>query len=360
MKRILSLDCGGVRGFFSLEILHRIETLLREQTRNPDLVLADHFDFIGGTSTGAIVAAALAWGMPVERIREMYHHQCASVFGGKRGLLGRFYAKYSEAPLTAVLQQVFSEDGQGGQPALLGSAKVRTLLMVVMRNAATGAPWPITNNPRAMFNNPNSPECNLQIPLWQLVRASTAAPTYFFPEELTLARQRHVFVDGAVSPFGNPSFLMFLTATLPCYGLEWPSGEDQILMVSVGTGRTRVRLDCPPTRQRSLPKQVAHAVGGLLDSSGVYQDLLCRTMGRCLWGEPLDLEVGALLADEAGPPWRRQFTYVRYNHEFTRDELKPVGGTELFRRMDNLKLIPFLRDAGAAFAESCVRGDHLG
>jgi len=219
---------------------------------------------------------------------------------------------------------------------------------------------PFPNNPKARSNDPNSPECNLRIPLWQLVRASTAAPTFFFPEKLTLADQRHVFVDGAVTPFGNPSFLMFLTATLPCYGLEWPAGEDQILMVSVGTGRTRVRMDCPPTRQPSLPKQVAHAVGGWLDSNGVYQDLLCRAMGRCLWGEPLDLEVGALLADDAGPPWRRQFTYVRYNHEFTGDELKPVGGTEVFRRMDNLKLIPFLRDAGAAFAGSFVRVGHLG
>ena len=95
MKRILSLDCGGVRGFFSLEILHRIETLLREQTRNPSLLLADQFDSIGGTSTGAVVAAALAWGMPVEQIRESYHQRCSAVFGRKRGLLGRFYAKYS-------------------------------------------------------------------------------------------------------------------------------------------------------------------------------------------------------------------------------------------------------------------------
>ena len=43
MKRILSLDGGGIRGAFSLEVLLRIETLLREHFKNPQLVLADHF-----------------------------------------------------------------------------------------------------------------------------------------------------------------------------------------------------------------------------------------------------------------------------------------------------------------------------
>jgi len=66
MKRILTFDGGGIRGVFSLEILLRIETLLREHFKAPNLILADHFDFFAGTSTGAIIAAGLSWGMPVE------------------------------------------------------------------------------------------------------------------------------------------------------------------------------------------------------------------------------------------------------------------------------------------------------
>ena len=51
--------------------------------------------------------------------------------------------------------------------------------MVVVRNHSTGSAWPLTNNPDANFNDPSRPDCNLNIPLWELVRASTAAPVYF-------------------------------------------------------------------------------------------------------------------------------------------------------------------------------------
>ena len=58
--------------------------------------------------------------------------------------------------------------------------------MVVLRNATTDSPWPLSNNPAALFNDrrlgPNQNGSNLDLPLWQIVRASTAAPTYFPPE----------------------------------------------------------------------------------------------------------------------------------------------------------------------------------
>jgi uncharacterized protein len=59
-KKILSLDGGGVRGILTLGILKQIETLAREKTNNPNLVLGDYYDLIGGTSTGAIRAWQLA------------------------------------------------------------------------------------------------------------------------------------------------------------------------------------------------------------------------------------------------------------------------------------------------------------
>ena len=68
MKRILSLDGGGIRGVFTLEVLKRIECLLREHRNKPSLVLADEFDCFAGTSTGAIIAACLCWGMSVDAV----------------------------------------------------------------------------------------------------------------------------------------------------------------------------------------------------------------------------------------------------------------------------------------------------
>jgi uncharacterized protein len=51
-----------------------------------------------------------------------------------------------------------------------------------MRNVTTDSPWPVTNNPYAKYNARNRADRNLDLPLWQLVRASTAAPVYFPPE----------------------------------------------------------------------------------------------------------------------------------------------------------------------------------
>jgi uncharacterized protein len=86
-------------------------------------------------------------------------------------------------------------------------------LLVVLRNATTDSPWPISNNPFAKYNDPANLANNLKFPLWQLVRASTAAPTFFPPEVITIEGQAFVFVDGGVTMYNNPAFQMFLMAT---------------------------------------------------------------------------------------------------------------------------------------------------
>jgi patatin-like phospholipase/acyl hydrolase len=67
-RKLLSIDGGGIRGVLALEILRKVESTLRQRTGNPSFVMADYFDFIGGTSTGAIVATGLARGMEVQEI----------------------------------------------------------------------------------------------------------------------------------------------------------------------------------------------------------------------------------------------------------------------------------------------------
>src|SRR5579872_1425235 len=78
--------------------------------------------------------------------------------------------------------------------------------------------------------------CNLRIPLWQLVCASTAAPTYFPPEVVRIGEEEFLFVDGGVTMFNNPAFQLFLMATVEPYNLKWPSGAERMLLVSIGTG----------------------------------------------------------------------------------------------------------------------------
>ena len=83
-KRMLALDGGGVRGALALGYLARIEAILRERYQRPDLVLRDYFDLIGGTSTGAIIATALAIGMDAEAVRALYLQLGPEVFAKKR------------------------------------------------------------------------------------------------------------------------------------------------------------------------------------------------------------------------------------------------------------------------------------
>ena len=62
-KRILTLDGGGLRGILTLGLLAEIEELLRKRHGgSPYFRLCHYFDLIAGTSTGAIIAAALAMG----------------------------------------------------------------------------------------------------------------------------------------------------------------------------------------------------------------------------------------------------------------------------------------------------------
>jgi hypothetical protein len=359
MKRILSLDGGGIRGLFTIEVLAQIEQALRDKSRNPNLVLADYFDFIGGTSTGAIIAASLSWGLAVSDIKALYTQQCARVFSRKKIFRQFLWAKYAADDLSELLLKQFSDDGEGKQPALMGTARLRTLLLIMMRNGATGSPWPVTNNPAAKYNEPGLEDCNLRIPLWRLIRAS-AAPTLFPPEEIELGGKKHVFIDGAITPFNNPSYLMFLHATLGCYNLNWETGVDKMLLVSVGTGKFRIRFN-KATQSANINNlvQAKHATLGLIDTSGSYQDMLCRATGQCLAGEPIDSEIGSLIGDEGCAPWKKQFTYLRYNHEFSIDEVEKLEAAGISFNVDDLKAVTFFSEEGAAYAKANIKPEHF-
>ena len=355
MRNILSLDGGGTRGMFSIQVLKRMEALLRQKYGKPDLVLADHFHFIGGTSTGAIIAALLSWGAAMEMVENFYVEQSRQVFG-KKTVFQRFRYKFHERELIRLLREHFSEDGK---PALLGTAKLRTLFLCVMRNATTGAPWIITNSPHAKYNQGHLADNNLKIPLYQLIRASTAAPVFFRPEEIEAGGQNWLFLDGAVTPYNNPAFIMYMTATLPCFGNNWQDGTDNLRLISIGTGRKRVRFAKHHVAQINIADQLGHSLLALIDSNGQQQDLLCRAFGRCQWGEPIDTEIGDMIAEEIPEADHRRFLYARYNHNLTEDELKEAASIPDFFSVDSLAGIPFWQKIGSAFAEKAVRIEHL-
>ena len=70
--RILSLDGGGAKGFYTLGVLREIEALIQ-------CPLYKRFDLVFGTSTGAIIAALIALGYEVEQIHQLYKEYVPSV-----------------------------------------------------------------------------------------------------------------------------------------------------------------------------------------------------------------------------------------------------------------------------------------
>src|SRR5262245_61788769 len=97
-KRLLAIDGGGIRGVLALEILRRIEALLKVQSGRADFRLSDYFDYIAGTSTGGIIAAGLAVGKSVDEILAFYKEAGGQMFV-KANLLHRLQYKYDSEPL---------------------------------------------------------------------------------------------------------------------------------------------------------------------------------------------------------------------------------------------------------------------
>ena len=60
-KRALALSGGGTLGVIEIAFLEKIEAVLRDRFRKPDLRLCEYFDLFGGTSTGAHRDRACAW-----------------------------------------------------------------------------------------------------------------------------------------------------------------------------------------------------------------------------------------------------------------------------------------------------------
>jgi len=277
--KILSLDGGGIRGILTLEVLARMEEMLAEATGGgSEFRLCDYFDYVGGTSTGAIIAAGIARGMSARELLDFYQKTGPAMFD-KQVLWKRWNALYKSKPLKKELKNVF------GAKTTLKPDDLKCLLLAVTRNRTTDSPWPISSNPQAKYNDITRPDCNLKIRLWQLVRASTAAPVFFPPEVLHWdpedRSKAFVFVDGGLTPYNNPAFLMYRMATEPGYRLNWAGGEDKLLIMSIGTGAAASLVEGVEDPDRGLIDNVAGLPNALMYAAMIDQDTNCRSIGRC-------------------------------------------------------------------------------
>jgi len=327
-KRILSLDGGGVRGLLSLAFLEEIERILASRTSSPeDFRLCDHFDLVGGTSTGSLIATSIALGYRVSELVESYITLSHKAFRGSRWHGGVFAPKFRSADLLAQIR------GQVGNETL-GSEKLRTGLAVVSKRIDTGSPWIFHNNRSGRYFNAPADDAgafpNRDIPLEAILRASTAAPTYYEPESIRIHEDLEgLFIDGGVSPFNNPALLMFQMATTQAYGYGWPTGVDRLQLVSIGAGITSGLPTTQPSRMLSGALGLYALRSIMTDCSWQAQGLL-QWFGHCPQPWVIDSEMGTL-ADEslASHPL---LTYLRYDVELTPEWLERELGMNLSQK----------------------------
>ena len=354
-RKLLACDGGGIRGIVSIEILAQIEDELRKSCGTQELVLADYFDYVAGTSTGAIIATLIALGYSTDKVRDFYLKSGAEMFEKAR-LWERFKTKFRDDKLSIMLQNLIGADTP------FGSEKLRTLLMIVLRNATTDSPWPLSNNPNAKFNLPGTPGRNTDLVLWQLVRASTAAPTYFPPEMIKVGPREFIFVDGGVTMYNNPAFQLFLMATTQSYRLCWPTGEEKMLLISVGTGASANANANLSPEEMSLLYNASTVPCALMSAALHEQDFLCRIFGKCLIGEVLNEEVETVIGNGI-PNVPKLFTYARYNPELSREGLDALGLPGInpahVQQMDSVEYIEEMQQVGLAVAKQKVRAVHF-
>lgn len=165
-RYLLSVDGGGIRGIIPVVPLAKLESVTGRPAR-------ETFSFVSGTSTGAIIAALLAAGVPASRILEFYMDRTREVFTGypllnalKRVVRGSMYS-------TDKLHARISSE--------LGPARDWTLddspvdILITAKRVPDGKPWYFVRD------NPGNSRCTGGLPLADCATASSAAPTYFQP-----------------------------------------------------------------------------------------------------------------------------------------------------------------------------------
>ena len=229
-KRILSIDGGGIRGIIPLCVLAKLEARLKAQ-RGEGVALRDVFSFVAGTSTGSIIAAGIAAGLPASRMLDLYMKRVGEVFPSgpwllpKRVILGYMY---SSVALRGLIER---ELGAAGTWKLDDSPI--DLLIAAVR-LSDGMPWYFTKDKKTNLGQTG------KLRLVDCATASAAAPTYFDPfeirDEITLPdgqRERiGLMIDGGVGTAGNPVY----QACVEAFEYTDDYRPEETTVVSLGTG----------------------------------------------------------------------------------------------------------------------------
>jgi len=229
--RILSIDGGGIRGIIPAKVLAELESEL--ELVNPGKKLYEYFDLICGTSTGSILAIAIALGIPAKDLVTFYKDNAKIIFP-KRIL--RFIPRKTKALVTSIysnkmlrlrLKEIYTE-ANGGKVPLLNDLKTKVCIPTFNGNLGE----------INVLKTKHHPEYNrdYKLPAHDVALSSASAPIYFPPHTFSYNNEfgsgsNVNMIDGGIFS-NNPSLIGVLEATeklnIPC---------DDIQLLSLGTGK---------------------------------------------------------------------------------------------------------------------------
>jgi hypothetical protein len=187
--KILSIDGGGIRGVFPAMFLANLEAELKARNQK-NWQIYQQFDLICGTSTGGIIAIALALGIPAKEIYELYINNASLIFGDKKNFLARFkHSAYSQAALETILREKFKKDNSDQDSRLIDC---KTNIAIPIYDLMEGRPSVLKSRYHEAFVR------DFHIPAYMAALATSAAPTYFDPFS-----SNYVDLKGLEQPFQN-------------------------------------------------------------------------------------------------------------------------------------------------------------
>jgi uncharacterized protein len=331
-KKILSLDGGGIRGALTLGYLKKLEDILKAKfSDKPDFRLCDYFDLIGGTSTGSIIAASLAIGKTVDEITKLYMELGGKIFGEKRNwwnpmeTMKWLKANYSYKAMEDGLKYAYGD-------LTLGSEELKTGLCIVAKRADTNSVWPLINHPNGKFFDSDLGK-NKNIPLWQAVRASSAAPTYFAPQMISvMENEQAAFIDGGLSMANNPALTLLMIATIKGFPFHWPMSEENMLLVSVGTGYSVFKKYVKDIDDSTMLSWAANIPEMLMQDASWQNRVMLQWISQSPTADYMDMEIGDMDGDLLGS--KPLISYLRYNFRITENDLNDLGFKRIFTAAD--------------------------
>lgn len=231
--RILTIDGGGVRGIIPVLWIDRLERYLNGPVHA-------HCDLIAGTSVGAILGCGFAMGMTASQAREMWLNGAHTAFAKPHSMKERgrriaaragLMTKYESAGLEKLLKSIFRDTRMGDltPPTLALSYDIQSLHVHV-------------------FSSAKEEHKNLKV--WEVCRASTAAPLFWDPHLMALddSGVKHPMADGGMTA-NNPVVIAISESVSHAKGTGRAVPLENVVVASFGTG-------APPEGQTQIPKTI--------------------------------------------------------------------------------------------------------